>query len=129
MTNEADIARFKTQQQSAFNAERERWKENGQAEFVADSAIDTPSATELELTPGARVATSPVSGSVWKLLVKPGDRVSAGMPLVIVESMKMEINVTATESGTVQQLLCGEGSPVAAGQNLLVIEPLTEPAA
>ena len=129
VTNEADIARFKTQQQSAFNAERERWKENGQAEFVADSAIDTPSATELELTPGARVAASPVSGSVWKLLVKPGDRVSAGMPLVIVESMKMEINVTATESGTVQQLLCGEGSPVAAGQNLLVIEPLTEPAA
>ena len=126
-THDTDIARFKTQQQTAFNAERERWKKNGQAEFVADSVGDARSAHELLLAPGAKVAASPVAGSVLKLLVKSGDQVSAGTPLVIVESMKMEINVTAADSGTVQQLLCSEGSPVAAGQSLLVIEPLTEP--
>ena len=67
-----------------------------------------------------------MAGSVWKVLVKPGDQVKAGTPLVIVESMKMEINVTASETGTVQQLLCSEGSPVASGQNLIVIDTFVE---
>ena len=64
---------------------------------------------------------SPVAGSLWKVLVKPGERVSAGAPLMIIESMKMEINVNASEDGVVQQILCNEGEPVAAGQNLIVI--------
>ena len=38
---------------------------------------------------------SPVPGSVWKILVEPGREVSEGEPLIIVESMKMEIAVCA----------------------------------
>ena len=119
--NDSAIARFKTQQQTAFEAERERWKATGQADFSGDSATEAAPANELELAPGARAMASPVAGSLWKVLVKPGERVSAGAPLMIIESMKMEINVNASEDGVVQQILCNEGAPVAAGQNLIVI--------
>ena len=123
--NESDILRFKTQQQTAFEAERERWKAAGQADFDGENVIDDVSENELVLRPGARAITSPVAGSLWKVLVDLGMRVSVGTPLLIVESMKMEINVTATHEGIVQQILCNEGASVASGQNLIVIEEST----
>jgi len=39
--------------------------------------------------------TAPVTGTVWKIQVKVGDSVAEGQPLVILESMKMEIPVEA----------------------------------
>ncbi|MDQ3259216.1 MAG: urea carboxylase, partial [Pseudomonadota bacterium] len=123
--NASDIARFKSQQQNAFDAERERWKAAGQVDFAGESAVEAAIPDALELAPRARVIASPVAGSVWKVLVKPGEHVSAGTPLMIIESMKMEINVTASEEGIVQRLLCNDGTPVASGQNLIVIEQTT----
>jgi urea carboxylase len=64
---------------------------------------------------------SPVSGSVWKVLVKPGDRVAAGAPLAIVESMKTEIAVHAPAAGAVFEVFRGKGSAVSAGEVLLAI--------
>ena len=127
--NESDIARFKAQQQTAFDAERERWKIAGHADFAGEAATDGVATDEFELAPGMRATASPVAGSVWKMLVKQGDRVSAGTPLLIVESMKMEISVTAAADGVVHRLLCNEGAQVAAGQNLIVIESLVEQSA
>ena len=124
--NAADIARFKATQQAAFEAERERWKAAGQADFVDENIVGAVIDTQLELANGTSVAASPVAGSVWKVLVSPGERVSAGTLLVIIESMKMEINVAATGDGVVQRLLCSEGTQVAAGQNLVVLEVLVE---
>ena len=42
-----------------------------------------------------------ITGSVWKIVVKVGDRVTEDQPLVILESMKMEIPLMATEDGVV----------------------------
>lgn len=42
-----------------------------------------------------------MAANVWKVLVADGDTVEAGQTLVILESMKMEINVDAETSGTV----------------------------
>lgn len=42
-----------------------------------------------------------MAANVWKVLVSDGDAVTAGQTLVILESMKMEINVDAEVSGTV----------------------------
>jgi biotin carboxyl carrier protein len=58
---------------------------------------------------------------VWKIAVAVGDRVAAGDVLVILESMKMEIPVLATEAGEVQEVLCAEGRAVAAGDPLCVL--------
>ncbi len=52
---------------------------------------------------------SPVSGSVWKIASAPGQRVKAGDTLVLVESMKMELPVTAPVDGIVTQLRCSGG--------------------
>ena len=117
------IAAFKARQQGAFEAERERWKAAGQADYVSEADIAAAGAdSEIDLPDGARLVPSHVPGNIWKVLVEPGQVVSAGTPLLIVESMKMEFTVVAPEDGTVLQLLCREATPVAAGQDLLVLQ-------
>ena len=115
------IAEFKQRQQAAFEAERERWRAAGQAEYVGepDAAAAAP---EGDLPPGARAVASPVPGSVWKLLVAEGEAVEAGQPLLVVESMKMEFQVLAPSGGRVWRLLCREGGSVGAGQDVVVLE-------
>ncbi|CAG9164623.1 urea carboxylase [Cupriavidus pinatubonensis] len=122
--NAADIAAFRLRQQSAFAAERERWRVAGQAEHV-DEPVAAASATDDagERPEGARVVCSAVPGSVWKVLVQPGSSVEAGDTLVVVESMKMEFAVVAPCSGTVWHLGCAEGAPVGAGQEVAVVVP------
>ena len=64
---------------------------------------------------------SPMPGRVVKILVKAGERVTAGQAVVVVEAMKMENELRATRAGTVQALRCEEGAAVEAGQDLVVI--------
>ena len=59
---------------------------------------------------------SDISGSVWKILVKPGDKVEEEQPIAILESMKMEIPVLAPEGGTIVEIKVSEGNPVAEGE-------------
>jgi len=56
-----------------------------------------------------------MAGTVWKVLVKPGDTVAPGQDVVILESMKMEIPITAEVGGTVQAVKVGEGDFVNEG--------------
>jgi len=63
---------------------------------------------------------SNMAGTVWKILVKAGDQVEAGQDVLILESMKMEIPITAERSGTVRSLKVGEGDFVNDGD--LVVE-------
>lgn len=65
---------------------------------------------------------SEVSGSVWKVLVQPGQSVAEGDVLVIVESMKMEIPVEAPCDGVLQSLSCEEGKPVREGDVVALVE-------
>lgn len=64
---------------------------------------------------------SDVTGTVWKIEVRVGDAVAPEQALVILESMKMEIPVTAPHPGTVLELLVAEGEPVEEGQDVVVI--------
>lgn len=121
--NAVSISAFKAKQQAAFEAERDRWAAEGKAEYVSETTLgkaDTQS--ELDLPDGAQAVSAHVTGTVWKLLVKEGQRVEVGSPVVIVESMKMEFAVEAPVSGIVHQLFCKEGGHVSAGQMLLIIQ-------
>jgi acetyl-CoA carboxylase biotin carboxyl carrier protein len=60
-------------------------------------------------------------GTVWKVLVKPGDAVSEDQELVVLESMKMEIPVVAPRAGTVQEVRVRETEVVAENQVLVVL--------
>jgi urea carboxylase len=119
--NAASIAAFKAKQQAAFEAERERWKAAGQAEYAAESTDDAAD-TARELPANGRAVASQLAGNVWKIPVKPGDRVAEGDALVIVESMKMEFPIAAPCAGKVLQVFCREGTQVSAGQDLIVLE-------
>jgi urea carboxylase len=122
-SNASTISSFKQTQQAAFNAERERWKTAGQDVIADDDALSpAESGSPLELAANARALASQVAGCIWKLQVQVGDRVEAGQPLIIVESMKMEFPLLAPCKGILTHLFCQEGSGVAAGQDLAVIE-------
>jgi acetyl-CoA carboxylase biotin carboxyl carrier protein len=56
-----------------------------------------------------------ITGNVWKIVVKVGDRVAEGDPVMILESMKMEIPISATEPGMVKEILVEEGTTVTEG--------------
>lgn len=66
-----------------------------------------------------------VAGSVWKLEIGIGAKVREGDILVIVESMKMEIPVTASADGLVVKLLVAEGDVVVEDQPVVLLELLT----
>ena len=65
---------------------------------------------------------SEITGTVWQLKSKPGDRVEAGDTLIVIESMKMEIPVITEDPGTVQEIRVKEKDPVAEGQVVAVID-------
>jgi urea carboxylase len=124
---EADsIAAFKRRQQAAFDAERARWIETGQAHYSTDQDVaDAGANSELDLPPNSRPVATPVAGNVWQVKARPGDRVQQGDPVIVVESMKMEIAIAAPLDGTVTHLFCEEGGQVLAGQDLFVIHAET----
>lgn len=66
--------------------------------------------------------TANMAGTVWKVLVKPGNQVAPGQDVVILESMKMEIPVSAECGGVVKEVVCREGEFVNEGAPLVVIE-------
>jgi biotin carboxyl carrier protein len=72
---------------------------------------------------GAGDLRAPMTGKVLRVLVQPGDHVEAGTPLLILESMKMEQQITAPSDGVVARLLCQEGDQVAAGTELVELSP------
>ena len=65
---------------------------------------------------------APMPGKVVRVLVAPGDEVDAHQPLVVVEAMKMENELTAVCAGTVIDVAVSEGDPVESGRLLVVIE-------
>jgi acetyl-CoA carboxylase biotin carboxyl carrier protein len=65
---------------------------------------------------------SEITGKVWKLEAKPGDRVDEEQAIIIIESMKMEIPVLAPAAGVVKEILVKEGDDVAEGQDVAVVE-------
>ncbi len=119
---EADsIDAFRRHQRGAFDAERQRWIESGQAHFeseevAADLGEDAP------LGAGQHGIESHIAGNLWQVSVAEGTRVEAGDVLVILESMKMEIPLTAPVAGVVKEVRAQPGSPVRAGQRVVVIE-------
>lgn len=74
------------------------------------------------MSPRQVPADAPIPGTVVSVLVGAGDRIRAGRPVVILESMKMEHEVPAPISGLVAAVGVTEGDTVSAGDRLLVID-------
>ena len=90
-------------------------------------ALSDPLASTVAEEPpsGSLVATLP--GTVVSVLVKPGDRVAKGQPLVTLEAMKMEHALAAPADGIVRAVRCAPGEQVSEGSELIVLEAETSP--
>jgi urea carboxylase len=118
--NAASIGAFKARQQAAFDAERSRWADRDAAASEIEPAPSPADAPEPVPT-GGHAVSSPVPGCVWKISAQQGQPVQAGDPILVVESMKMEIPVLAPVSGIVAEIRCAEGRMVSVGQTLAVL--------
>ena len=75
--------------------------------------------------PGSLLA--PMPGTVVRVAARPGDHVSAGAALVVVEAMKMEHAVRAPHDGVVAAVMVRDGDQVDGGAVLVVVEARGEP--
>jgi 3-methylcrotonyl-CoA carboxylase alpha subunit len=66
--------------------------------------------------------TAPMPGKVVSFSVKPGDKVSKGQALAVMEAMKMEHTIAAPEDGVVAELLYAPGDQVTEGAELLKLQ-------
>jgi len=114
--NAASIEAFQTTQRAAFAAERADWAAKGLNTFEEKEAEPAPE--EAPLAPGTRGIAAPVPGSIWQVLVQPGEKINAGDTVMIIESMKMEVQVRSPASGTVESISGSKGQVVRAGQRV-----------
>ncbi|WP_120511481.1 urea carboxylase [Photobacterium salinisoli] len=119
--NADSISKFRKMQQAAYAEEVALWKES-EAEELDRLAKAPPVPDASDLAQFGELISAEIAGNIWKCLVKPGDTVAVGDPLVIVEAMKMEFEVNATQSGTVSALHVEAGKAVTPGEPLLSIE-------
>jgi acetyl/propionyl-CoA carboxylase alpha subunit len=105
------IARDRDQRYAAYN---------GQV-YTAQRLQKRPSAAESTLANNRIEA--PLTGKVLVVSVKPGEQVTKGQTLLILESMKMETALTASMDAQVKNLSCHVGDQVSLGQLLVELDP------
>ncbi|HET7219492.1 MAG TPA: biotin/lipoyl-containing protein [Vicinamibacterales bacterium] len=71
---------------------------------------------------GEQAVTAPMPGRVARVLVAPGDEVTARQGVVVVEAMKMENELRSPKAGRVKDVSVAPGTLVEAGRVLVVIE-------
>ena len=63
-----------------------------------------------------------MDGKVLEVCVKAGDAVKAGQKVVIIESMKMEVEISASKDGVVGEVLVSKGDQLTDGQSVITIK-------
>ncbi|GAB7536839.1 urea carboxylase [Burkholderia sp. 3C] len=113
---EPELREFRQTQRAAFDAEVAHWATSGASEAEALPNEERRSAGGDAEVDAIR---ADISANVWKLTTAPGDTVSAGDTLMILEAMKMEFPVVATRNGTIKDFHCRAGMMVQAGDPLV----------
>ena len=122
---ETETIAFNSIRERAFEDELRRWREDGQFTFDAPEAAE--STVDLSLIPeGSVTIDSTLSGNVWSIELKEGDFIRKGETLLILESMKMEIDVQAQHSGVIKKIWVDTGQDIQSGQCLAWIEQQEE---
>ncbi|PPK97269.1 urea carboxylase [Kineococcus xinjiangensis] len=118
--NASSISAFQAHQDAAFGVERAAWEAAGEfdprpePEAVAEGG-------SYDLPDGAVLLEAPFTSSVWRVDVRPGDRIGAGSPLLALEAMKMETVLSAHADVEVTDVLVAPGRQVAPGTPLMVL--------
>lgn len=123
--NAQSITTFEAQRQAAFDEERTDWQRSGEFDRVTE-LTEGPEAGALamaaiDIPEGAELMEAPFGGSVWKLLVAPGDTVKAGDIIAVIEAMKMECPLESPVNGTIAALYMQERQSLQPGTPMLAI--------
>ena len=86
----------------------------------AEQAAPAPAAAPVSAASGDAM-TSPMPGTILRVLVNIGDEVKENQPLMILEAMKMENEVVANHAGKVAGIHVNQGQVVNAGDALITI--------
>lgn len=88
------------------------------------SGSDTPQSTSATPTAAAsdKILRSPMPGRVMSILVRPGDRVSAGDEVCVVEAMKMEQSIRSPRDGVIKAVHVQPLDSVSANDPLVELE-------
>lgn len=93
----------------------------------AESSAPPPRASAPVPRPGAggasaRSVASPIAGTVVEIKTRPGESVSEGQVLLVVEAMKMNTSIAAPAGGTIKEVKVSAGDAVREGQVLVEFE-------
>jgi urea carboxylase len=120
-----EAATFKKHQKEAFNAERERWRQAGLM-----IVVEPETAPELEtittVTEGCEGVSSPMTASVFQIVVEKGQTVTDGQKLVVLDAMKTEVVVASHVNGVIEDIFCAQGALVQGGRLLLSVRPTSQ---
>jgi urea carboxylase len=122
--NAEEISAFEAQRQSAFDEERARWQASGEFDRISDLADKETGVAEVatvEVPDGSELIEAPFGGSVWKLMVEPGDAVEEGDVVAVLETMKMECPLESPASGTISALYMQERQSLQPGAPLFAL--------
>mgnify|MGYP001115449590 FL=1 len=123
--NAASIASFEAHRQAAFDEERTQWERSGEFDRITDLAEGSDAGSvdngAIEVPEGSDLIEAPFGGSVWKLMVAPGDTVEAGDIIAVIETMKMECPLESPGSGTIAALYMQERQSLQPGSPLLAL--------
>ncbi|CAD5268434.1 MULTISPECIES: sodium-extruding oxaloacetate decarboxylase subunit alpha [Halomonadaceae] len=88
-------------------------------EVQEQTAASTGAPKEEVSAPTGESIDAPLAGNIFKVNVRPGDKVAEGDVVIILEAMKMETEVRASIAGTVSKVNVSEGDSVAVGDALI----------
>jgi len=136
LVNQADLChsaattQYYAEHTATLLANAKQWQEDqSHTNLAIDNAQDLSKTTNQSQTPqailppGLNGITTEIEGKLLKYLIEPGDNVIKGMPVAIIESMKMEHEVLAQESGYVDSLFAEPGDLIEDGATIIALQP------
>ena len=95
--------------------------DGGDVSAIAGAGVAVAAPSAAVAATGGDPVTAPLAGTVVKMLVQPGQQVSEGESIVILEAMKMETSVSAPKAGQIVELRAKSGDSVTVGDVLLTL--------
>jgi urea carboxylase len=117
-SQKGEIETFTRQRQQAFESEMTDWRNSGQLHFDDQDAGLNNEQSEIDIPAGHFVVESHLAGNVWQYRAEPGDTLTDIETLLVLESMKMELEVKPSRSGRLIEFLVQPGQQVTSGQSL-----------
>ncbi|HUN26204.1 MAG TPA: urea carboxylase [Steroidobacteraceae bacterium] len=122
-THASGIEAFQRRRQAAFDAECEAWGQSNELPPPNGSSSTTMVRETIEIPHGSEIVEAPLGGNIWKVYVRPGDRIEKGTVIAAIEAMKTECSVPSPAAGFVRAVYIREREAIAPGAPIVALEP------